>query len=71
LSEFGDVIFSLINYARFINLDPDEALERTNLKFIKRFKYLEQAASKAGKSLQDMTLDEMDVYWDQAKKSGL
>ncbi len=68
LSEFGDVLFSLINYARFKNINPDEALERTNKKFIKRFKYLEEAAKKSGKQLSDMTLSEMDVYWNEAKK---
>lgn len=69
MSEFGDLLFSLINYARFKNINPDEALERTNRKFIKRFKYLEESANKSGKNLHDMTLDEMDVYWNEAKKS--
>jgi XTP/dITP diphosphohydrolase len=68
LSEFGDVLFSLINYARFKNINPDEALERTNKKFIYRFKYLEEAAKKSGKQLSEMTLAEMDVYWNEAKK---
>ena len=66
--EFGDVLFSLINYARFIDVNPEDALERTNKKFIRRFKYLEQEALKLGKSLRDMTLAEMDVYWNQAKE---
>jgi XTP/dITP diphosphohydrolase len=66
--EFGDLLFSLINYARFIEINPEEALERTNLKFIKRFQYLEQAAKEAGKNLSEMTLSEMDVYWNEAKK---
>ncbi|MDQ3046693.1 MAG: nucleoside triphosphate pyrophosphohydrolase [Bacteroidota bacterium] len=66
--EFGDVIFSLINYARFMNINPEDALEKTNRKFIKRFQYLEAEANKAGKQLSDMTLAEMDVYWNQAKK---
>lgn len=66
--EFGDLLFSLINYARFIDINPEEALERTNLKFIKRFQYLEKAASEKGKSLSEMTLAEMDVYWNEAKK---
>src|SRR5436190_15211480 len=66
-SEFGDVLFSLINFARFKNINPDEALERTNKKFIKRFKYLEDSARKIGKQLSDMTLEEMDVYWNEAK----
>jgi XTP/dITP diphosphohydrolase len=68
LSEFGDVLFSLINYARFKNINPDEALEKTNKKFIYRFKYLEESAKKSGKSLSEMTLAEMDVYWNEAKK---
>jgi XTP/dITP diphosphohydrolase len=66
-AEFGDLLFSLINYARFIKIDPEEALERTNLKFIKRFQYLENAAKAAGKNLSEMTLAEMDVYWNEAK----
>ncbi len=65
--EFGDVLFSLINYARFINVNPEDALEKTNRKFIKRFKYLEEKTIKMGKSLHDMTLAEMDVYWTEAK----
>jgi MazG family protein len=69
-SEFGDLLFSLINYARFANINAEEALERTNKKFIRRFQYLEQAAAKAGKNLSDMTLAEMDVYWNEAKKLG-
>jgi XTP/dITP diphosphohydrolase len=67
-AEFGDVLFSLINYARFKNINPEDALERTNKKFIKRFQYLEGEALKAGKELSDMTLAEMDVYWNEAKK---
>lgn len=66
--EFGDVLFSLINYARFNNINPEDALEKTNKKFIKRFQYLEQEATKAGKQLSDMTLAEMDVYWNKAKE---
>ena len=66
-AEFGDVLFSLINYARFINVDPESALERTNKKFIKRFQYLETEAKKNGESLKDMTLAQMDVYWNQSK----
>ena len=65
--EFGDVLFSLINYARFINVNPDDALEKTNKKFIKRFQYLEAEAKKIGRELSDMTLAEMDVYWNKAK----
>lgn len=66
--EFGDVLFSLINYARFHDINPEDALERTNKKFIKRFQYLESEAAKAGKQLSDMTLTEMDVYWNKAKE---
>jgi XTP/dITP diphosphohydrolase len=66
--EFGDLMFSLINYARFIDINPENALEKTNKKFIKRFQYLEQKATEMGKSLKDMSLNEMDVYWEQAKK---
>lgn len=66
--EFGDVLFSLINYARFININPEDALERTNKKFIKRFQYLETQAEKIGKPLSEMTLAEMDVFWNEAKK---
>ena len=67
-AEFGDVLFSMINYARFINVNPENALERTNKKFINRFQYLEEQSKKQGKSLHDMTLVEMDVYWNEAKK---
>lgn len=66
--EFGDLLFSLINYARFVGINPEEALERTNKKFIKRFQYLESESAKAGKNIGDMTLAEMDVYWEKAKK---
>ncbi len=66
--EFGDLLFSLVNYARFININPETALEKTNKKFIKRFQYLEEKAKSNGKALQDMTLAEMDVYWNEAKK---
>ncbi len=67
-SEFGDVLFSMVNYARFLKINPENALERTNKKFIKRFQYLEGKAKGAGKSIQDMTLAEMDVYWEEAKQ---
>jgi len=67
-AEFGDVLFSMINYARFLNVNPEDALERTNKKFIKRFQYLESKAGELGKSLSDMTLAEMDVFWNEAKK---
>lgn len=69
-AEFGDVLFSMINYARFLNVDPESALERTNKKFIKRFQYLEGKAKEQEKALKDMTLAEMDVYWNEAKKLG-
>jgi len=67
-AEFGDVLFSMINYARFIKVDPENALERTNKKFINRFQYLEAEANKVGKSLQNMSLEEMDVFWNASKK---
>ena len=67
-AEFGDVLFSMINYARFLKINPEDALERTNKKFIKRFQYLESKAAELGKSLSDMTLAEMDVFWNEAKK---
>lgn len=67
-SEFGDVLFSLINYARFINVNPENALEKTNKKFTKRFQYLEKSTKKAGKQLSDMSLKEMDVFWNESKK---
>jgi XTP/dITP diphosphohydrolase len=66
-AEVGDVLFSVVNYARFLGVDPDEALERTNRKFISRFQYLEQAVERDGRRLSDMTLAEMDVYWEKAK----
>jgi MazG family protein len=66
--ELGDVFFSLINYARFLNLDAENALERTNKKFISRFNKMEEEASSSGKPLQDMTLEEMDAIWDKVKK---
>jgi XTP/dITP diphosphohydrolase len=66
-NEFGDLIFSLINYARFVGINPENALERTNKKFIKRFRYLEDQSHKDGKKIADMTLEEMDRYWEKAK----
>jgi XTP/dITP diphosphohydrolase len=66
--EFGDVLFSLINYARFMEINPEDALEKTNKKFINRFQYLESEAAKSGKQLSDMTLAEMDVHWNKAKE---
>ena len=66
-AEFGDVLFSLINYARFLGVNPENALERTNKKFIKRFQYLEQQAKIKKRTLSDMSLNEMDVLWEEAK----
>lgn len=66
--ELGDVLFSIINYARLLNLNPDEALERTNLKFIQRFQYIEQKAKENGTSITELSLQEMDEYWNEAKK---
>ncbi|HSZ72561.1 MAG TPA: nucleoside triphosphate pyrophosphohydrolase [Cytophagaceae bacterium] len=66
--ELGDIFFSIINYSRFIDINPEDALERTNKKFIKRFSYLEEKARESGKKLHEMTLDEMNVYWEEAKK---
>ena len=67
-SEFGDVLFSMINYARFLKINPENALERTNKKFTKRFQYLEQKAKALNKPLSEMTLAQMDVFWDEAKR---
>ncbi len=66
--EFGDFMFSMINAARLYGIDPEAALERTNLKFIRRFNYLEEKTLMAGKSLKEMSLEEMDVFWDEAKR---
>ncbi|MFD2824244.1 nucleoside triphosphate pyrophosphohydrolase [Lacinutrix iliipiscaria] len=66
-NEFGDVLFSMVNYARFLNISPENALERTNKKFTKRFQYLESKAKALNKNLKDMTLSEMDVFWEEAK----
>jgi len=67
-AEFGDVLFSMINYARFLKVDPESALERTNKKFIKRFQFLEEKAKAINKPLKEMSLAEMDVFWEEAKK---
>jgi XTP/dITP diphosphohydrolase len=67
-AEFGDLLFSMINYARFLEVNPENALEKTNQKFIKRFQYLEKGAAASGRKLQDMTLAEMDAFWNEAKK---
>jgi XTP/dITP diphosphohydrolase len=68
-NEFGDLLFSLVNYARFVDINPEDALEKTNQKFIKRFNYMEAAIKRDGKNLSLLTLKEMDAYWDKAKKS--
>ena len=65
--EFGDVLFSMINYSRFIGVNPEDALERTNKKFIQRFQYLEEKAAEQGKKMADMTLGEMEAIWQEAK----
>jgi XTP/dITP diphosphohydrolase len=67
--EFGDVLFSLINYARFIGINPENALEKTNNKFIKRFQLMEELVAKSDKKFEDMNLQEMDVYWEEAKRT--
>lgn len=68
-AEFGDLLFSLVNYARWLKINPDDALERTNIKFKKRFEAIEEYAKNQGKKMNDMTLDEMDVIWEEAKKT--
>ena len=65
--EFGDLLFSMINYARFVEVNPEEALEMTNKKFIKRFQYLEESAKADGKVISELSLEEMDRYWEKAK----
>lgn len=67
-NEFGDVFFALINYARFLNVNPEDALEKTNKKFISRFNYMEQKILAQGRALADCSLTEMDVFWNEAKK---
>ena len=66
-AEFGDVLFSLINYARFLKINPENALERSNKKFVKRFKHLEKQLQNSKKTLSDMTLEEINMLWDEAK----
>ena len=68
-AEFGDVLFSLINYARFIGINPDDALAKTNKKFISRFQWMEEATKRDGKEISEMTLTEMDKYWESSKKA--
>jgi len=70
-AEFGDVLFALVNYARFVNINPEEALEKTNRKFMRRFQFLEKKVNEAGRKMGEMTLDELDVYWNEAKAGGL
>ncbi len=65
--EFGDLLFSLVNYARFVDINPETALEKSNKKFIKRFNYIESATRAAGKTLQEISLADMDAYWEEAK----
>jgi XTP/dITP diphosphohydrolase len=69
--EFGDLLFALVNYSRFLKVDPEAALERTNIKFIRRFKFIEERAAELKKSLNEMTLEEMDGIWNEAKAKGL
>lgn len=66
--EFGDLLFALINYSRFLKIDPESALERTNKKFMRRFQYMEQRVQENGQQLSDLNLQEMDVFWEEAKK---
>lgn len=66
-AEFGDVLFSLINYARFLDVNPDEALERTNKKFISRFQFIENKAQESNRSIHDLSIEEMNFFWNQAK----
>lgn len=66
--EFGDVLFALINYARFLHINPDDALEKTNKKFIRRFQYIEEQAKLADQSMSDMSLEQMETYWQQSKQ---
>ena len=70
-AEFGDLFFSLVNAARLYGIDPDNALERTNQKFIRRFNYMEEQVNKTGNKIKDLNLEELDGYWDEAKKLGL
>lgn len=70
-AEFGDLLFALINYGRFIGVNPENALEKTNLKFLRRFQYMEEKIKSQGKEFADCNLAEMDVFWNEAKKKGL
>ena len=66
--ELGDLLFAIVNYARYVGVNPEDALERTNKKFIRRFQYIETESAKDGKKVEDMTLEQMDVYWNKAKE---
>lgn len=66
-SEFGDILFALVNYARFLNINPDDALEKTNKKFIRRFNFMEQEMLKSSKKFEDLNLDEMNNFWEKSK----
>ncbi len=68
-AEFGDVLFSLINYARFVKVNPEDALERTNKKFIKRFQYIEEQAKQSSRTISDLSMNEMNTFWEAAKKN--
>jgi XTP/dITP diphosphohydrolase len=68
-AEFGDVMFSLVNYARFLKINPETALERTNKKFIKRFNYIEENAEKSQRKVSELSIEEMEVLWQEAKKT--
>ncbi|WP_374722028.1 nucleoside triphosphate pyrophosphohydrolase [Peribacillus tepidiphilus] len=70
-SELGDLFFALVNIARFISISPEEALHRTNMKFIRRFQYIEERVRQSGKSFEDFTLEELDAFWEEAKKKGI
>ncbi|MFN8153356.1 MAG: nucleoside triphosphate pyrophosphohydrolase [Bacteroidia bacterium] len=70
-NEFGDLLFAMVNYARFAGINPEEALEKTNKKFIRRFRYMEDRINEKGEKLDDLNLEQMDVYWNEAKKLGL
>jgi XTP/dITP diphosphohydrolase len=69
--EFGDLLFALVNYARYINVDPERALEKTNKKFVRRFQYIEDSVRQSDGDLKSMTLEEMDALWEKAKKMGV
>jgi XTP/dITP diphosphohydrolase len=71
MDELGDVLFSMINYARFVGLNPEEALERTNKKFIRRFQFMESKMQEQNLNWDQMNLESLDVFWNQAKKEGL